>query len=287
MSSQNKKIALTFDVELWHEGKWLKPYVTKDLGENDTSFERSMDTILDLLKHTGNSATFFITDAVAHIFPHYVTRIAESGHEVASHGIDHTKLFETTYVDYAPRFKAHISELERLSGKKVRGFRAPHFSVTKESAWIFPLLAECGLTYDSSVFPLNMGAYGYSSAPKTAYSISGTDFLIPSPDGILREIPLSTTSCLGVRLPFAGGIYFRLLPLWLFRLFLSKEAATSTPPVLYFHPHELESTTPQIRRGPYLKRLLKYWGVSRSFRKFEKMLEWYIFDSIENIFLEK
>lgn len=278
-------IAITFDVELWNETDWVIPYA-QIIPAHDNSFIHSIDSILGALQKRGHRATFFVTSRVVSLYPTVVKKIADAGHEVGSHGVDHTRLTTVEREPYTIAFKQHIQDIIQITGKQPRGFRAPHFSLTEKTSWMIDLLSECGLSYDSSVFPVSMGEYGHSRAPKTPYSISSNTISKHTEGAPICEFPISVSSLVGIPVPYAGGIYFRILPLFLFRYFLNKEARKKHPPVLYFHPHELERSTPRITRGPFFRRFLKYFGTKRSFRKFEKLLDWYIVDSLEAIHRE-
>lgn len=281
--SDDKPIALSFDVELWHETDWLKPYIESADADNAT-FESSVYTILELLEKYKRSATFFVTDTVVRLYPHIVADIARAGHEVGSHGIGHTRLPKANRVLYRTAFQKHIQDIEAITQKKVLGFRAPHFSLTKDSSWMIELLGDTGLKYDSSIMPSRVAEYGYQFTPCSPYLISHQDIYRNGPGSPILEIPVSVYG--NMRIPFAGGIYFRFLPYWVFRFFLERALKKSYPPVLYFHPHELDPRTPRIKRGPRLKRSLKYFGVDTSLKKLEHILKHYRSDSIQNIFFQ-
>lgn len=279
--SDVKRIALTFDVELWHETDWLKPYIKNSNTDND-SFEDSVRNILTLLRKYNYSATFFVTDTVVRLYPNIVREISLAGNEVGSHGIGHVRLPKADPEHYRAEFRKHIEAIEEITKKKVAGFRAPHFSLNKQSGWIIGILKDSGLRYDSSIIPSKVAEYGNPNAPTEPYMISEKNILLHDQDSRFQEIPVSVYG--KFRAPFAGGIYFRLLPFWMFRLFLRGVMKKSYPPVLYFHPHELDPKTPRITRGPWIKRHVKYSGVNTSFRKLEMILKDYRCDSIENIF---
>jgi len=268
MSDNNKKIILTFDVELWTEGSWLKPYITEELLKIDT-FLNSIRKILSALKNHNGFATFFVTLEVTEKYPEIIEEISDEGHEIGIHGPKHIKLKDYPPSEFKNDLIKQIETIEKITGRKPKGYRAPHFSLNKKTYWALEILKELGFTYDSSIFPKNMGEYGDSKSSKAPYEI------IPS----LTEIPVSVSSLLGQRFPYAGGIYFRILPFWIFSFFLNKELKNRTP-VIYFHPHELDENTPRIKNGPILRKILKYWGTKNSFKKFEKILKKEKFTSI-------
>lgn len=282
----NKNIILTFDVENWDEGVWMKPYITKDILEQKDYFKESIEKILILLKSRGGHATFFVTDNVVRKHPDIVKKISDEGHEIGSHGVGHLKITETNYSEYRDLFLSHIKDIENITGKKVLGFRAPHFSLCEKSAWIIGLLEEAGLKYDASAFPINMKEYGSKKFPIQNYKIDTKNIFIDNPASPITEIPLSTYNTTLGRIPFAGGIYFRILPFFVFKYILSRKIKNGQLPIIYLHPHELENRTPQIKSGPWLKRKLKYFGINSSFKKFEKLADCYIFESVNDTFLK-
>lgn len=265
--SENPKptVALTFDVELWNEGVWLKPHITEDMLTYDP-FPSSMERILVALKKNTAHATFFVTLEVTEKYPEILRQIADGGHDIGIHGPRHIRLSEYTPETFKQDCEKQLSLIESAIGAKVQnmnlGFRAAHFSLDKKTEWMLPILKDLGFTYDSSIFPMNMGEYGVAGAPLDRYEIiSG-----------LTEIPTSVATIFCLRIPFAGGIYFRFLPFFIFKWFVNSVAKKRTP-IIYFHPHELDANTPQIKSGPWLRRKLKYWGIKKSLKKFEALLK--------------
>jgi len=259
----DKKIALSFDTELWNETEWLKPYTTEEMLKNDP-FPESIEKILNLLKKYKSKATFFITLEVTKKYPEILKEISDNGHEIGVHGPKHKKLKDYNPRDFKKDCIEQITLIETITAKKPLGYRAPHFSLNKETFWVLEILKELGFKYDSSLFPINLGEYGISNAKTSPYEI------IPG----LKEIPISVAEFGKIRIPFAGGIYFRILPFWVFKFFIDHTSKTRQVN-LYFHPHELDTSTPKIKTGPWLRIKLKYWGVNRNLNKFEKLLKKY------------
>ncbi|MEZ4114046.1 MAG: polysaccharide deacetylase family protein [Candidatus Paceibacterota bacterium] len=283
MLENRKKVALSFDVELWNESEWLKPHIKEEILLSDRSFEKSIDNILNLLKKNSHTATFFITKEVIEKFPEYISKISKEGHEVGVHGPKHIRLEKYDPETFTKDCKNIIEKIEKITGQKPKGYRAPHFSLNQKTSWLIPTLVNLGFVYDSSVFPINLNEYGISNCPAKPYKISNENITKENPDSNLTEVPISIASFGKIKIPFAGGIYFRILPLFIFKWLLKISSKNSTP-VIYFHPHELEHSTPQIKSGPFVKRLLKYWGTKSSFQKLEKISNSYSFVSIFNIF---
>ncbi len=279
---KNNKIILTFDLELWHEGRWLAPYIRKEMRTHDVLTE-SVLPLLEILKRRNHHATFFVTGMVLEKYGEVIKKIHDEGHEIASHNKEHMKLEEITPEDFEKDMTMQCNLIASLTGKRPLGFRAPHFSLNEKTSWILPILARLGFTYDSSIFPIKTREYGVEGAPRAPYGISFTDITAEDTTSPLLEIPQATLKTACGLIPVAGGIYFRLMPAFLFNNLFLRAVQQGSTPMLYFHPHELCTATPRIR-GPFLKTILKYWGVNRSLKKFEYLADRFQFDSIENIF---
>ncbi len=275
MSEANRKLVLTFDVELWNEGEWLKPFITSDMYQIDT-FPDSMKNILELLEKYCGHGTFFTTLEVIEKYPQIIQDISSKGHEIGIHGPKHKKLKDYPREEFKNDCITQIQRIEKITGKKPLGYRAPHFSLNKETDWILPILKELGIKYDSSIFPINLGEYGVSRAPTVQYEIIAG----------LQEVPITVAEFGNIRIPFAGGIYFRFLPYFVFRFFLERTLKQKKLPMIYFHPHELDDKTPRITKGPFFKRYMKYFGVKNSLEKFERIIKNYKCTSVEKTFLE-
>lgn len=237
----------------------------------------AVDRALRALADHGASATFFVLGWVGRQQPDLVRRIAEAGHEVASHGMGHRML---QHLD-AAAFRDELAEsrrlLEDLAGRSVRGYRAPTFSVTHATAWAIDVLAEAGYGYDSSVFPIRHDRYGVPGAPTAPHTARG-------PGGAsLLEIPPLTLRLAGVNWPVGGGGYLRLLPRRVPARALRKAAARGTPGMLYLHPWELDPDQPVLpmsRAGRFRHRV----GLRRTEDKLRWLLQRFRFTSVAEQF---
>src|SRR5262249_47954680 len=125
--------------------------------------------------------------------------------------------------------------LEQIIGQAVVGYRAPTFSIVRHTAWALDELAELGMLYDSSIYPVRHDRYGVPQAPRSPFRAWG----IGQP---ILEIPPATLRVLDMKIPVGGGGYFRLLPLCLFERALRQVQTECNPSVamLYFHPWEFD-----------------------------------------------
>jgi len=235
--------ALSFDVEDYFQVQAFAASVPRSSWESfSPRVEANTGRLLDLLAERRVRATFFVLGWVARHHPAVVRRIAAAGHEVASHGMDHTLVYTQTPEKFREETRACRSLLEDLVQAPVIGYRAATFSITAASLWALGILADEGFRYDSSVFPVHHDRYGMPHTPRFPYTV-----LL---DGGLRltEFPMSTVDAFGLRLPVAGGGYFRLLPFVLTRLALKRvNRRDGRPFVFYLHPWEIDPGQPRIR----------------------------------------
>jgi polysaccharide deacetylase family protein (PEP-CTERM system associated) len=227
--------------------------------------------LLDRLAERRLLATFFVVGQIAEFNPHLIRAIADAGHEVASHGWDHQRLHHFTPAQFRADLRRSKEALEQAAGKPVAGYRAPTFSVVRETTWALDVMAEEGLRYDSSIYPVHHDRYGIPLAPRTPFYAEGNRSRI-------LEIPPATLRLGGVNFPVGGGGYFRLLPLFFLHWAIRQTRQSCDPPVimLYFHPWEFD---PEQQRLPLrrLSRFRTYVGLNRSRRRLAKLLDDYRF----------
>ncbi len=226
--------ALTVDLEDWYQGI-EQPFDTWGLFENRLHI--GVDRLLDILEQTGTRATFFVLGWIAEKHPEVLKRIAAQGHEIASHGYDHEKLYDLTPDSFKRSLERARKATEDASGQPVRGHRAPYFSLTRRSLWAIDGLNELGFTFDSSVYPGSNWRYGIPGSPQEPYLLGST--------GIV-EFPVSVFR-LGFRRVGVGGAYFRILPLPMTLNGIRQINASHCPAMLYIHPWELDPDHPFVR----------------------------------------
>jgi polysaccharide deacetylase family protein (PEP-CTERM system associated) len=233
--------------------------------------DTSTHWLLDLLAEAQAQATFFIVGEIAEYNPALVRRIAREGHEVASHGWDHRRVHHFTPATFREDMLRSKQALEDLTGQAVVGYRAPTFSITRETAWALDVLADLDMVYDSSIYPVRHDRYGAPSAPRSP-------FLAQGEQRALLEFPPATLRLLGMNLPMGGGGYFRLFPLFCTAWAIRQTERHCSPAVatLYFHPWEFD---PEQQRLPlrYVSRMRTYVGIRRSQGKLAALLARYRF----------
>ena len=244
---KKQRAILTFDLEFWHNsefiGKYLKPQY---LESQDLLVEESLLPILDILNQQNAKATFFVLGKLAERYPQLIKKISDDGHEVACHSYSHKPLWRINSEEFKKDIEKNSEIIQKIIGKMPDGFRAPNLSLRSKTSWALSVLEKCNFTYDSSISPFS----NYKN------------------DSSIEEIP-----------PSLGGLYFRILPLWIY-IFLIKHTSKNKIPVIYLHPHELHNFVPNVKSVPGIKKMIKYWGIKNSFKKFAKLLEKFEFISI-------
>jgi polysaccharide deacetylase family protein (PEP-CTERM system associated) len=240
-------------------------------GDYDERMKRMTQWILEQLAQRNVVATFFILGQIGADDPGLVRGIHEAGHEVASHGWNHRRIHDMNPETFREDVRKSRDALEQACGAEVVGYRAPTFSVVRKTAWALDVLAELGILYDSSIYPVRHDRYGISDAPRGPFIARGSRFEI-------LEIPPATLRFAGVNVPVGGGGYFRLLPLPLTKLALSlsRRDSRSGATVLYFHPWEFDPNQPRLPlKG--LNRFRTYVGIRYSQRRLSRLLSGYTF----------
>ena len=229
--------ALTVDFEDWYQGLEI-PHPEWISFEDRIRF--SAEKLLDLLARKRVRATFFVLGSLADRHPGLIRTIADLGHEVGTHGWSHTMVYRMTPDSFAAELRRSIALLEQLSGQTIVGHRAPFFSITRRSLWALEILAECGIRYDSSIFPVLNYRYGIEDAPRWPYSVEN------GRADSLTEFPITTWRVLGRNLPVGGGAYFRILPYAVTRAAFRAINRSGHPVTFYIHPWELDPEHPRI-----------------------------------------
>jgi polysaccharide deacetylase family protein (PEP-CTERM system associated) len=238
--------------------------------------EANVDRILEQFAAAGVSATFFTLGWIAERHQPMVRRIAAAGHELASHGYDHTRADSQVPERFRVDVRHTRALLEDIAGVPVRGYRAATFSIGKQNPWAFRVLEEEGYSYSSSVNPIRHDLYGMPDAPRVPFR----------PDGCaLWEIPMTTLRALGRNWPCSGGGYFRLLPYPAFRQGLSL-VNRRRPGIFYFHPWEVDPDQPRIANCGWKSRFRHYTNLSVMTTRLDRLLHDFAWDRMDQVFAE-
>ncbi len=237
--------------------------------------EGNTERILDLLAEKGARGTFFILGWVAERHPDLVRRIAAAGHEVASHGFEHSRVSEQTSEQFRRDVGRSRRLLEDIAGVPVKGYRAPSFSIGRSQGWAFGVLAEEGYRYSSSVNPVPHDLYGMPDAPRLPFR----------PCGEILEIPVSTVALGSRNSPCGGGGYFRLLPYGYFRWGLRRiHRCDRHPCVFYIHPWEIDPGQPRQKGLGWRARFRHYTNLHATEPRLRRLLGDFHWDRMDHVF---
>ena len=222
----NKNInLLSFDIEEW--------YIEKEyLGarkEKYQEYDMYLNQILDILDDCNTKASFMCVGGLAKNFPHVIKKIVARGHEIGCHSNQHIWLNKLNAEQVRKDTKDAIAILEDITGKKIRSYRAPAFSIGENNKYALEILAENGIEIDSSIFPATRDFGGFPNFG------SDTPTIISTNGYQLKEFPISTATIFGKKLAYSGGGYFRFFPL----PYIRRQMGKSNYAISYFHIDDL------------------------------------------------
>jgi polysaccharide deacetylase family protein (PEP-CTERM system associated) len=224
---------LSFDLEDWQQ-LVRRSVQAEGWDEPHPSFERQAGVILDLLDELGVKATFFVLGMCAKNYPAIVAEVAARGHELASHGTAHARVHAQTPDEFRRDLEESVALIGELGGKRPVGYRAPAFSINRDTPWAYEVLAELGFLYDSS-------QYDSPRVPRRIEGIPPDPYRLHLASGLeLWEFPIAVWRTRGRVLPIGGGGYWRAFPNRLLLHALHDVAGSSAFPCLYFHPYEFD-----------------------------------------------
>ena len=238
--------------------------------------EANVDRILAQFERAGIHATFFTLGWIATRYPAMVQRIVAAGHELASHGWDHTRADSQDQETFRQDVRRTRLTLEEIGGVPVAGYRAATFSIGTRNPWAFGILREEGHRYSSSINPIAHDLYGMPDAPRVPFQPDGDDFW---------EIPMTTVRAFGRNWPCSGGGYFRLLPSVLYRMGLTRVNTTEgRPGIFYFHPWEIDPGQPRIAGRGWKSHLRHYTNLSRMEAGLDRILRDFAWDRMDRVY---
>ena len=256
---------LSVDVEDWFQvGAFEHTIAREDWDGLEFRVGDNVARILDLFDEAGVKATFFTLGWIAERNRAAMRAIVDRGHELASHGYDHARVFTLSRTEFAEDLAKSRAILEDAAGQAITGYRAPSFSIDARNRWAHEVLAEQGYAYSSSVAPIVHDHYGWRDAPRFAFD--------PVPGNELVEIPVTTAILRGKRLAAGGGGFFRVLPYGFSRWAIRQVNAEGRPAVFYFHPWEVDPGQPRVAGAPLRSRLRHYTNLSRMAGKLSDLL---------------
>lgn len=264
------------DVEEWYQvGAFENTLARADWDTFESRVVLQTEAILDLLARKSTTATFFCLGWVAQRQPELIRKIADAGHEIACHGMDHKRIYTMSAKEFAADIQEAKAILEDIAGVSVSGYRAPSFSMTKETWGFYDLMQQAGFTYSSSLYPAKTDHYGVQGAPRVPF--------YPIKDSSFIEVPMTVARFGPLTLPASGGGYFRVFPSFLANLMMRRAVAqTKVGMVFYMHPWEIDPGQPRVEDAPLLSRFRHYTGQAGLMAKLETLFDRTQFSSVHH-----
>lgn len=262
---------LSFDIEEWYHANY-DGFDYSSLTDAENRLDTLIPQLIDLLVESGSSATFFVLGEVAKGSPHIVKMIDDAGFPVASHGLTHRLLKDLSDDEIEHELKASKDLLESLTGKAVRGFRAPCFAVNRDRyPQLMEQLEKCGYTYDSSIVPVRYAGGGFPGFPPKPFKM-----------GNIIEFPIGSWGIGRYGFALSGG-HFRFLPSWLVNRMTNSNLSSGIPVVFYLHPKDVDENNPKLPL-PLFYNFVHLFGTKKAKFRLAKMLKMCKFSPIEDFF---
>ncbi len=219
-------LLLSVDFEDWHQ------LVRRRLGAGDwerpgPALGRQTEALLALLGELGVRATFFILGMAARAHPQLVEDVAAAGHEIGCHGDAHLPVSAQSPHEFAADLRAARETIARITGRSPIGYRAPAFSITRDSTWAYGVLADEGFQYDAS----------QHDSPRILGRVRDLTSAPHQLGGGLWEFPVAVWQAGAMPVPVGGASYWSLLPTGAVLHGLRRAGPLAG---LYLHPHELD-----------------------------------------------
>ena len=269
--------AMTIDVEDYFQVSAFEATVPRSRWDSlESRVVRNTDRLLDVFQTADVRATFFMLGWVAERHPSLVRRIAEAGHELASHGFGHRLVYDQSPAEFREDLRRSRAAISSAASAPVYGYRAPSFSITSRSLWALDIIREEGFVYDASVFPIRHDRYGLPSSPRYFHPMERTA-------GTLWECPGSTIRVAGNNLPVAGGGYFRLLPYAWTRWGISRlNNRERQAAIFYLHPWEIDPEQPRLP-GSRLSRFRHYTNLNKTETRLRRLVSEFRFAPLAEV----
>jgi len=262
---------LTFDLEDWFHLLEVPGIAGPDTWSGFLPrFEQNLQRIVEVLDDRNIKATFYCLGWIAEKYPQLIRNLVEKGHDIGCHSYAHQLAYTQSPTEFRADLKRALSAITDATGLKVEAYRAPGFSVTQENLWVYDILYEEGIRYDSSVFPASRAHGGLSD-----FTLSKPCLLKTLDGHRIFELPLSVMHVFGRNFVFSGGGYFRILPSIALNMLFSKKQYVMT----YFHPRDFDPGQPVVPNLTRYRHFKSYVGLSSSMKKLIRLLETYEFVS--------
>lgn len=257
------KYALTVDVEDWYQ---TKEFDFKSWDGFEDRIEKNVMRLLDLFYRHNVRATFFVLGFLARKHPGMVREIEKYGHEIGSHGMNHTLITCQTEKEFREDLLSSKAAIEDAIGREISMYRSSSWSITDSTLWALEVLEEYGFTCDSSIQPFKTPQSGMSRALNNPFHpvLNGKTLK-------LVEFPSTVLKTMGVTIPFCGGFYLRFWPYFLIKRWF-EAAGMKRDSFVYCHPWEIDLEQPKIKAPIHLS-MIHYYNLDTTYKKMDRLLD--------------
>ncbi|MDA9563809.1 polysaccharide deacetylase family protein [Flavobacteriales bacterium] len=218
---------------------------------------------LNFLQKHSAKATFFVVGDLARKYPELIKEIERSGHEIACHSDKHIPLTELTRDQFSRDLENNLEAIHKTGVSDVYGYRAPTFSINHKVMFVYDIMSEFGINYSSSVLPAKNPLHGWKEFGRQ-----------PKKVGNVIEIPITTSKLSLLDVPYAGGVYFRVLPFFLIKWLCKRERG---PINSYCHPYDVDDQQekfmhPAINNNTFYNELL-FFNRKNTIKRFDRLID--------------
>lgn len=266
---------ISVDVEEYFQVEAFREQVSMDSWNSyPTRVLDNVHRILDLFDEFNTKATFFCVGWIAEKYPQLIRDIHDHGHELGCHSYWHRTVFSLDPEEFRRDTRLACDAIQQACGVRVIGYRAPSWSITRQSLWALDVLAEEGFQYDSSIFPIRHDIYGIPGAERFAHTRQLEN------GRQLREFPPTTVRIRESDFPAAGGGYLRIFPMTFTRWAFGQIEKQNQPVMVYFHPWEVDPAQPRIAGAQLKSKLRHYTNLEKMEARIRILLESYKFQPV-------
>ena len=240
------------------------------------SVVKDTEKLLEIFAKYDVKVTFLVLGWIARKYPSLIKRISDLGHEIGSHGFYHRLVYKMTPEEFELDVAISIKLLKDITGKEIRIFRAPSFSITKDCFWTFPILSKLGIKTDISVVPAKRNQGGIEDFPRDP-------FILENENGEIQIIPVTVMDILGKPVQFSGGGFLRFFPEFLLNQGFNQNHKHERQVMSFIHPREINPYHPRVKSS-LVKYLRLYMGLTTVDRKLNFLFRNYKFSSISKTY---
>lgn len=255
---------LTFDIEEWWSVESFKPYLQKRNSDvfNDR-VEIGINNLLKVLNNHNVKGTFYFLGRVAEKYSDVVEEIAEQGHDIGTHGYEHVVIYKQKPREFENDLKKSINILNNITGQYINKYRAPSYTIKKDTLWALKILHHNGILYDSSMFNGSLGRFGVKNIPSEPFKV------VLDKNSSIIEFPINSINLFNQQLPITSGFGFRFFPEILIKNYIKKHSYN----LLVLHNWEFDIAQPKINAG-YKAKLIHYFNLKNTLSRFVRLLNY-------------